>query len=646
MQIQRIVRIPLDGTTTLAATLYRPVTDEPVPALLNLVPYRRDATAGVMYGSYLRRFAEAGFASFMVDFRGTGASDGTQRHAFDPAEADDGLAAIKWAAAQPWCNGSIGMWGHSYGAITSLRVASRRPPALKAILPVMGMIDPERDFVHPYGHRGALGSVATWGIETLVNQLMPSLEDYGSFDEQKRWARRVHETEPWLIELLRERAGAETWRDRSIDVAQIAVPTFLIAGWRDLFCDGTMRAYDQIAAPKKLLVGPWMHAMPDTAPNDRVDFHALSVAWWDRWLRRGEQTAPPDDADEELDVTCYLQQSAQPWRRYDAWPPKADTVTATAAPGDTLVFSAAGGSSGLAGSPAQPIAAVGGDPTVGSLGGLWNLPAAASGLPLDQHDDDLRGWCCTSQPVAEEVPLVGRPGIVAAFDGRPDRLTVRLTDVDPAGRSTLICTGTLPVGPDPADSGTISVTLDPTAYLLAAGHRLRIALSAADFPRLWPAVADDRLGAALRSLDLSLPIVADSGRHAAVPSVDDAPAPSGAYALPQWSITRDPLNDAVAVRFGASLRAVTDSGAEYHAERDMTARVGARTPAAIHGYARGTVTLPIGETIDVHAVLRITDVEAKVRADITVNGIHWADRTWHLRLDTTDNRTNEESTPA
>src|SRR5262245_51478485 len=113
------VRIPAGGSFSLSGTLYLPPGAGPFPALVTVVPYRKDAASGVFYGPVLRWFARRGYAGLLVDFRGTGSSDGRQRPPFDPAEADDGVAAVEWAAGQPWSSGRVGMWGHSYGAIMS-----------------------------------------------------------------------------------------------------------------------------------------------------------------------------------------------------------------------------------------------------------------------------------------------------------------------------------------------------------------------------------------------------------------------------------------------------------------------------------------------------------------------------------------------
>src|SRR5262245_35539643 len=115
--VERDIRIPTrDRDIALSADIYRPSGAGPVPALVTVMPYRKDYVAGATYEGPARWFAGHGYASVVVDLRGTGASDGVRRPEFDPGDGDDGVAAIEWAAAQPWCDGAVGGWGMSYAA--------------------------------------------------------------------------------------------------------------------------------------------------------------------------------------------------------------------------------------------------------------------------------------------------------------------------------------------------------------------------------------------------------------------------------------------------------------------------------------------------------------------------------------------------
>jgi len=128
--------IILSDGTRLAARLWLPETDEPVPALLEYLPYRK--TDGTAERDALRHpyFAGHGYASLRVDMRGSGDSDGILRDEYLPQEQDDALEVLAWIAAQPWCTGDVGMFGKSWGGFNCLQIAARRPPQLKAIGPL------------------------------------------------------------------------------------------------------------------------------------------------------------------------------------------------------------------------------------------------------------------------------------------------------------------------------------------------------------------------------------------------------------------------------------------------------------------------------------------------------------------------------
>ena len=132
----------------------RTPTADPVPAILEYLPYRkRDGTyeRDALTHPYL---AGHGYAAVRVDIRGCGESDGLLSDEYAQQEQDDALEVIAWLAAQPWCNGAVGMMGISWGGFNALQVAARRPPALKAIITLCSTDDRYRDDVHFMG--GAL----------------------------------------------------------------------------------------------------------------------------------------------------------------------------------------------------------------------------------------------------------------------------------------------------------------------------------------------------------------------------------------------------------------------------------------------------------------------------------------------------------
>ncbi|MBF8289912.1 MAG: peptidase [Chloroflexi bacterium] len=134
---ERDVRIQVRDGTDLSANLWFPADASaatPAPAIFELIPYRKDdwrANSDEARGRYL---AARGYVLCRVDVRGTGRSDGVALDEYTADETRDGYDVVEWLAAQPWCNGRVGMWGISYGGFTSIQVAALRPPHLAAIV--------------------------------------------------------------------------------------------------------------------------------------------------------------------------------------------------------------------------------------------------------------------------------------------------------------------------------------------------------------------------------------------------------------------------------------------------------------------------------------------------------------------------------
>ncbi|KAH9204439.1 Alpha/Beta hydrolase protein [Leptodontidium sp. 2 PMI_412] len=91
-----------------------------------------------------------GYVLVRVDRRGVGQTPGIVAP-FSPQEARDYYDAIEWAAAEPWSNGKVGLYGGSYNATVQWPVASLQPPSLKAIAPLACDTDGYRELAYPGG---------------------------------------------------------------------------------------------------------------------------------------------------------------------------------------------------------------------------------------------------------------------------------------------------------------------------------------------------------------------------------------------------------------------------------------------------------------------------------------------------------------
>ncbi|MTD52731.1 CocE/NonD family hydrolase [Amycolatopsis pithecellobii] len=611
VNIRRNVRVPTkDPDVTLSAELFLPPA--PAPVLLMATGFRNDLAVG--WESTLRWFALRGYACVLANLRGTGASDGTERPRLDPGEGEDLLALIDWAAHEPWSTGDVGMWGVSYGGAMALRAASLEPAALKAIMPIVCSPDPERY----NGARSDFGMLVHRGGLGLLDQLVPPLTENTSEQAQRRWRARLDD-EPFLMDLARSAAGSPTWRERAFDPAAISVPAFCVGGWHDLFSGVMTRVYDQLQGPKKLLVGPWMHSMPNDARSNPIDFLLIALRWWDHWLR-GKDTGVLD----EPPVALYVEGHAPGWRSYESWPPTKEEIVLTGMHDASLQE----GSQDTT-QPGHVLGEYQPDPTIGALSGLWGYGNVFDAV-LDQHDDEARSLSFTTKPFEAPVLVCGDPSVsvrLSSTDWTP-RLVVKLSVVDHQGRSTLLTTG---IACPHGEADSVSVLLRSIAYRVPAGHRLRLSLSDSDFPLLTP--LPDPTPFTLAELCLELPIAEED--HGADVAVSALPDKRSTTDCESWTISRDALHDGIEVVLAWGKPLIrTAEGHRYTRHSDTRAAVRRAYPAAAtaSGIHTATVHLATGEVIEARATVRASQTALWARGELTIDGHSIFARTWETTL--------------
>ncbi|MGH9294591.1 MAG: CocE/NonD family hydrolase, partial [Acidimicrobiales bacterium] len=160
------VPVKLSDGTVLAARLWLPAdaSSRPVPAILDFLPYRQGDLMAVRDSTIYPWFAARGYACARVDLRGTGNSTGIITDEYSEAELCDGEELIAWLAAQPWCDGAVGMTGISWGGFNSLQLAARRPPALRAIITCCASDDRYSDDVHYRGGCVLAVDMLQWAV--------------------------------------------------------------------------------------------------------------------------------------------------------------------------------------------------------------------------------------------------------------------------------------------------------------------------------------------------------------------------------------------------------------------------------------------------------------------------------------------------
>jgi putative CocE/NonD family hydrolase len=372
------------------------------------------------------------------------------------------------------------MWGVSYGGITALAVAATRPPHLRAIVPIHASADLYHDVVAPGGCRGGFWLAADWGPRMVAFNLTPPLWQ----DPEGRWARvwaeHLEANAPWLFSWWDHPDFDPFWATRVIPVERIEAATFNIGEWRNLYAEATVRDHARIRAPKRLLMGPWKHVFPDAALEGPAPGLREMERWWERWLRDKD-----DGGAGEPPVTLYVQGHQAGWRQDTAWPAPDAARETWRIDGDGALRRADGGAARPA--TARATRELAHDPTVG-LGTIGSDPwttALRPDIPWDVGPDDARSLGFESAPLPAPLELRGSPQVTldVAVSAAPAHVVVRLSDVAPGGRATLVTLGWLDLalreGPGrrlPVDPGAryrVTVPLRATAYRLAPGHRLR-----------------------------------------------------------------------------------------------------------------------------------------------------------------------------
>ncbi|TMV07809.1 CocE/NonD family hydrolase [Ruegeria sediminis] len=523
--------ITLSDGCRLSARVWRPVDadDDPVPAILEYLPYRkRDGTAARDALTH-PWFAKRGYACIRVDMRGNGDSEGLMADEYTQQELDDAVEVIGWLATQPWCNGGVGMMGISWGGFNALQVAAMQPEPLKAIITLCSTADRYADDIH-YKGGCLLNENLGWGATMWAYSSRAPDPDLRE-NWRELWLKRL-KNEPFLPSLwLRHQTRDAYWRHGSVceDYAAIRAATLAIGGWGDAYKNAVPLLVERLDAPVKGIVGPWVHKYPHFAvPEPRIGFLQEALRWWDHWLK-GIDTGVADDPD----YRAYLMDGVRPARWYTERPGRwiAETSGATShLPRQHLSLSNAG-----LGADGALDVRVRSPHHCGMEGGEYCAIWLGPEMPGDQRPDDALSVCFDGAPLAENLDIVGAPRLRLRLsaDKPQAQIAVRLNHLHPDGASTRITYGVLnlthrdshadPQPLEPRETCDIALDLDQIAYRVPKGHRLRLAISSAYWPMIWPSPETAELH--LTGGELSLPQrpTPDADEHVFPPPQSETP---------------------------------------------------------------------------------------------------------------------------
>lgn len=532
------VHAPMRDGVTLLADVHRPDADGRFPALIAASPYPRQiqdlgAPAGFIEAGATDFWVPRGYGHVIANLRGTGGSGGVFGF-FDSTERQDMHDLVEWVAAQPWCDGNVGMIGISYFAMTQLEAAVERPPHLKAIFPVAVTADlyeaathhglTSAAFVTPFlsmlgltaersdrAWRNPLLGAARHLLTTpRIHHKFATMNGEAAVTMMHALLKLPHDPHPWdelwLDVMVKHPTRDAWWDDRNLLplLEKVDIPVYLGCDWENapLHLPSTFTAWQALTNSPAVRMG-MLGEYGLTWPWESMHIEAL--AWYDHWLK-GRDTGILDGPP----VRYYLPGSDD-WKTSQTWPPA----------GEYLEFAlrADGTLDELEGDPgARDFMVLGAGLGRARTSPIDPPPSLSwTGAPLDTAIDVVGGielrlvasataadtaWIATLQDVA---PDGSTEDVTAGW------LRASLREVDDAasrlGAPVLPCRTAVavPIGEDVV----YRIPLVPNARRFHGGHRIRLVLTSDDQDPKTPAIMNFRHASVGTS---SLNTVASSSR--------------------------------------------------------------------------------------------------------------------------------------
>jgi len=488
-----------DGTT-LMNFVGRPVGEGPFGVVMERTPYLRIDTANAVF------WASRGFIYVKQDVRGRGGSGGVLD--MNAMQEQDGYDAVEWAAALPGSNGKVGMIGRSNPGLYTWYAAIAAPPHLAAIAPVVATADPIR--LVPYIDMVFSPTIVPWLCLTAVKETLSDMSNVDvvtAFNHlpvieaaELAGCPRPQFWDDWFDHQQLD----DYWRALSIEARldRVEVPVLGIAGWYD-DARGTIRNYVGLdTLPnhpfQRLVMDPGAHkgidyVNGDFGPQARIDHRALQLRWFDHYLKGLD-----NGVDQEPPVDLFIMGDNE-WRQENEWPLARTVYTdfflhsggnANGSGGDGTLTTTAPGMD----EPTDTFTYDPGDPTP------YLVDARELELGLNEDYREIQATrsdvlVFDTEPLTEETEITGpmTATLYAATDARDTDWFVMLLNVYPDGKAERIQEGVArarfrngfdqPSLLEPGRVYRYDIDLWFTGIVIPPGHRLRVAVSSAAFPK-------------------------------------------------------------------------------------------------------------------------------------------------------------------
>ena len=316
MKVEKDITVTMRDGVRISLCVYRPDAAGKFPVLFAASPYQYEMDEVPAYPLFLWRetgpvewyVAEQGYVYVHADVRGAGQSEG-EFEFMGLDEQQDYLELIAWIIKQPWSNGRVGGIGQSYYAMAQWLMATYNPPGLSCIVPYDGLVDQYRGSNY---HGGIFCSYrSVWYTSLRADNMHRPVNGKGrppmKFD---------------LVGAITEHTlDDDFWRERSPywRLDKIRCPVLSVGHWgkMGLHLRGNVLGYEELKAPKKLVVTGARNTFEAHKMFDQVEFHEKELLpFYDLHLK-GKNNAFMDAEPVKIFV-----RGANVWRAEQEWPPK------------------------------------------------------------------------------------------------------------------------------------------------------------------------------------------------------------------------------------------------------------------------------------------------------------------------------------
>ncbi|OGV26600.1 MAG: hypothetical protein A3F18_06405 [Legionellales bacterium RIFCSPHIGHO2_12_FULL_37_14] len=621
-------KVPLSVTYWFPKPTY---PGERFSTILEVLPYRKDDSFFERDANIQGYFARHGFVVARVDVRGTGSSKGVlPPREYSDIELQDIREIIEQLAKKPWSNGRIGMQGISWGAFNSLMTAMKNPPALKGLLVAHGSEDLYANDIHQID--GAL-HIDIFSLEIDTDNAFPLSPSYPI--DAEYFKDRFNQI-PSIFNYLQHQRDGVFWQKHSIanDYSSIQIPVYAFGSLLDGYRDFAINLFNHLKSFVKIEIGPQNHAWP-TGKGE--DWKNKAVRWWKTVLNQ-ENTGILDEPRMRVFIRDPVHPTMTATQGYYAqfFPPKTKTTNmilllkndkqlATKLEGgakpvfDSLVYRPAGGKGVL---------------------NWWGETTP------DMQNADKDALVYDSNVLTKDSVVLGNPRVelnVAASAPLADWI-VRLEDVFPDGRVAFITGGlingaqrvsrVLPTAILKNQFFRLKFPLHFTTWRFKAGHRIRVSVSNAQFPMIWPTPYSmvTQLAVNDGTSYMELPIIVN------VPPEDKIHKEEVILAPPAFNVKQNKKGDWLASS-SEGYRVKLPDDASYQCHYTVTYKVSNADPAKVSfiGYGNDTVNLPKqNRKIEVQFTLKIDSdkqfFHVKAVRRLLQNGRILKTKTWQQNI--------------